>query len=298
MIGNVNRRQLLKDKAVSRPTLSASLGWFFSQSLSAAQVWEVLPPRLSSPWVYGVDGKWLKRLGVFLLHRNITTKENLYWSFHPSESYQALRLNLTNLIELLRNRENRPIAAISDWKGAIVNAVADGFGDIPHQRCLTHVTRTAKLLLPQRSPLEATLALREIALRLILIKKHEEISAWFKQLANWYSQYGCLLKARTKSIETKRKWWYTHGNLRRAWRLLTDNPEPFFQHLNYPLLSHSNNALEGTISQSVNKLINHRGMRLNQQVSFLNWYFTFTRVKNKQDLKKLWDYWKTVNNSV
>lgn len=283
---------------MSRPTLSASLGWFFSQPLSATQVWEVLPPRLSSPWVYGVDGKWLKRLGVFLLHRNITTKENLYWSFHPSESYQALRLNLTNLIELLGNRENRPIAAISDWKGAIVNAVADGFGDIPHQRCLTHVTRTAKLLLPRRSPLEATLALGKIARGLILIQKQTAIDSWFKLLVGWHDRYGHWLKHRTKNPQTKKGWWYTHGNLRRAWRLLTDNPEPFFQHLNYPLLSHSNNALEGTISQAINKLIDHRGMRLNQQISFLDWYFTFTRVKNRLDLMKLWDYWKTINNSA
>ena len=262
--------------------------------MSAAQVWKILPPTLdpASPWAYGVDGKWLRRQGVFLLHRNITTKENLYWSFHSSESYPALRLDSDKLIKLLESKGNLPSAAVSDWKGAIVSAVTATFGDIPHQRCLTHVTRTAKTLLPQRSPFQATLALREIAVGLILIKRHEEVSAWFKQLVAWYDRYGCLLKQRTKNPETKRGWWYTHGNLRGAWRLLTDNPEPFFKHLDHPLLPHSNNSLEGKISQAVNKLTDHRGMKLNQQVSFLNWHFTFTRVKNKQDLKKLWDFWK------
>lgn len=296
VVGNINRRQLMKDKAVSRPTLSVKFQVFFTQPLSPAEVWRVLPPKLSVPWVYGMDGKWLKRQGVFLLHRNITTRENLYWSFYSSESYLALRQDIAGLIGLLG--DNFPIAAISDWKGAVVGAITAAFGNIPHQRCLTHVTRTAKLLLPQRSPLEATLALREISKRLIEIKCQVEVDHWFKQLADWYNQYGYLLKERTKSLETKRKWWYTHGNLRRAWRLLTDDLEPFFKHLDCPLLPHSNNSLEGTISQATNKLVDHRGMELGQQVSFLNWYFTFTRVKNSSDLTKLWAYWKTVNNSV
>ncbi|MBU1323341.1 hypothetical protein KKE75_04770 [Patescibacteria group bacterium] len=296
--GKVNRSQLWQQNRQSRKSLSIIFQLFFSRPLSAAEVWEVLPPKLSTPWVYGVDGKWLKRLGVFMLHRNITTRENLYWSFNPSESYLALSLDLAKLIELLgggvkgESKESFPIAAISDWKGAIVSAITAAFGDIPHQRCLTHVTRTAKTLLPQRSPLEATLALEEIAARLIQIKSHEEIAVWFSQLADWHDQYDCLLKERTKNPETKRGWWYTHGNLRRTWRLLTDNPKPFFQYLDQLLLPHSNNSLEGTISQATNKLIDHRGMKLNQQVAFLNWYFTFTRVKNKQNLKKLWDYWK------
>jgi len=296
VVGKVNRKQLMEDKAVSRPTLSVTFRPFFFRPLSAIEVWQILPPRLSSPWVYGVDGKWLKRLGVFLLHRNVTIGENLYWSFQPSESYTALIMDMAKLVELLSG--NLPIAAVSDWKGAIVNAVTAGFGEIPHQRCLTHVDRTAKALLPQRSPFEATLELREIGEQLIKINSWPEVDIWLKQLAKWYDCYGLMLKERTKNPETKRGWWYTHGDLRRAWRLLTDYQKPFFEHLDCPILPRSNNSLEGTFSQAVNKLINHRGMEIDQQVSFLNWYFTFTRVKNRLDLFKLWAYWKTINNSV
>ena len=298
----MNRKQIQRDKGISRPTLSVRFRPFFSRPLSAEEVWAVLPPRLSHSWVYGVDGKWLKRLGVFLLHRNVTTGENLYWSFQPSESYLAVLMDLTKLVELLQNQLGEknilPIAAISDWKGTIVAAVTAVFGDIPHQRCLTHVTRTLKLLLPERTPLEATLALRDIALRLIGITTVEEVAVWFTQLARWDNRYGCLLRERTKntSHEVKRKWWYTHGNLRRAWRQLTKDPEPFFCHLSCLLLPHSNNSLEGTISQAGNKLIDHRGMKLNQQVAFFNWYFTFTRVKTNRDLRKLWACWRQRKN--
>lgn len=301
VIGNINRKQLQRDKEISRLTLSIKFKIFFDKPLFCNQVWEVLPPTgLSSSWVYGVDGKWLKRNGVFILHRNITTKENLYWSFHLSESYSSLFSDLSRLIELIDKKKDYPVGAVSDWKGAIVSGVASHWGDIPHQRCLTHVTRTLKVLLPKKSPFPSTLLLRQISLRLIHLRNQEEISLWFKDLACWYNHYGQKLKERTinENKNSKHKWWYTHGNLRRAWRLLTNDSETFFKHLDHKLIPHSNNSLEGTISQASNKLIDHRGMKPHQQISFLRWYFTFSRVKNKQDLKKLWAYWKTVNNSI
>ena len=292
VVGNVNRQQLLKDKNVCRLTLSVKFKLFFDSPLYCNEVWQALPPKLSDPWVYGIDGKWLKRSGVFILHRNITTKENLYWSFHLNETYLALQSDLTRLTELIGEEANYPQGAISDWKGAIVSSVVSYLGDIPHQRCLTHVTRALKTLLPKRSPFLSTLLLRDIALELIQLKSQKEVEVWFKSLADWHDYYGWRLKEKTVGDGTKKKWWYTHGNLRRAWRLMTSNPEPFFRYLANPLLPHSNNSLEGTISQSTNKLINHRGMKLKQQISFLRWYFTFSRVKNKDDLKKLWDCWK------
>lgn len=250
---------------------------------------------LTSPWVLGIDGKWLRRNGVLLIHRNITTGENLYWSFAPSESYLALYQDLEALIAL--PRFHLPLGAVSDWKGAIVSAVASYLGDIPHQRCLTHVERTAKSLLPKHSPFPATLALREIAQELIKVSNEFEEYIWQLGLNEWYIQYGFMLTERTSNPVTKHRWWYTHGNLRRAWRLLTQQQEPFFVHLKQPLIPSSNNSLEGTISQASNKLGNHRGMKTPQQISFLSWYLTFSRVKNKQELKRLWAGWKREKKS-
>lgn len=44
------------------------------------------------------------------------------------------------------------------------------FGPIPHQRCLAHIDRAAKRLLPLHSPFEATQALRRIASLLMLVE--------------------------------------------------------------------------------------------------------------------------------
>ena len=227
-----------------------------------------------------------------MIHRNVTLKENLYWSFHPSESYAALSYDLDHLSGLMT--DNSPLGAISDWKGAIVSGVSAYLGRIPHQRCLTHVVRQAERLLPQRSPFEATLRLRYIAKQLPKVTSEKDKQVWLALLIRWEKHYGYMLKEKTIGVGTKKKWWYTHGNLRRGWRLLTYNWDPFFIHLDKPMIPKSNNSLEGVISQASNKLSNHRGMKTNQQVSFLCWYFTFTRVKSKQNLKKLWDYWKTI----
>jgi len=102
-----------------------------------------------------------------------------------------------------------------------------------------------------------------------------------------------MLKEKTIGSQfIKKKWWYTHGNLRRAWRLLTHDQDPLFVFLTNPLVPKTNNSLEGVNSNLKQKLGDHRGMSTARQASFLSWYMAFTRVKTEMDLRKLWAYWK------
>lgn len=261
------------------------------------KLWSIFPPKLAlskTSWVYGTDGKYLHRNGVFIIHRDVTHAENLFWSFAKSESYLAYEADLKRLSGLIIDSGGTlPAGAISDWKGAIVAAVAMYFGSIPHQRCLTHVARMAKRLLPENSPFTPTRQLREIASGLVFISDDQQKADWMWSLKVWEEKYGFMLKEKTIGLKTKKKWWYTHGNLRRGFRLLTREQEPFFVYLTNQLIPHSNNSLEGVNSQLKQKLGEHRGMKTQQQVSFLNWNLTFKKVKNRQDLKKLWDTWKS-----
>lgn len=226
-----------------------------------------------------------------MVYRDITHHQNLFWSFHSSESYEAIHTDLQALTKLLGGCS--PSGVISDWKGSIVTGVANHFDHLPHQRCLIHVLREAKRLLPKRSSFDAVPVLREIAKNLLHVKTQKEAMAWKSRLIGWQMAYGHLLKEKSTNPETGKKWWYTHGDLRRAWRLLTDDWYPFFVYLDHPLIPKENNSIEGVNSQMKRFLGNHRGMKTLQQVSFLFWYLTFTRTKSKQDLKKLWDWWKT-----
>lgn len=294
----VNRKKIIWDTHVSRKTVSQTFKPFFDHPLTAEEVWKMSPPTIAKskePWIYGVDGKWLKRDGVILIHRDVTHKENLYWSFHPSESYGALQKDLTKLSKLIANSSgNYPMGAVSDWKLAIVTAVASHFGPIPHQRCLSHVLRLAKRLLPERSPIEATVELRNIALDLRIITDKEEKRIWQERIKRWEIQYGWLLKEKTPgTVATKKKWWYTHGGLRRGYHLLTYDQNPLFVYLDNHLIPKSNNSLEGINSQLNQRLGDHRGMKVSQRVSFVFWYLTFGyEANNLPKLRKLWAYWR------
>lgn len=297
--GKTNRESLTEQKEIDRKTLRVNFRAFFDLSLSSEIVWKLLPPKLlssESSWVYGTDGKWLHRAGVIMNHRDITNRENLWWSYHASESYEAYHQDLEPLSIYLGNGY-LPAGAISDWNGGGVAGVASHFDHIPHQRCLIHVLRTLKRLLPKNSLLLETRKLRLIAKDINNLDDETAVWNWQSKLIDWNNEYGELLSIKTKGIGTKKKWWYTHGNLRRAWRLLTKDQDHFFIYLNHPLVPKDNNSLEGVNSQLKQKLGNHRGMKHPQQVSFAFWYFTFSRVKNKSDLKKLWVGWKETYNS-
>lgn len=267
---------------------------FFDKSVSAVEAWRLLPPTLTTsqePWVLAIDGTWLHRNGVIMIYRDITHGENLFWSYHSGETYTAIQENLQALTEILG--DHQPSGVISDWKGSIVSGVGSNFDHLPHQRCLIHVLREAKRWLPKRSPFIFTRELRSIALSLIKIKTQKEVTEWKARLISWQRANGHLLKEKTYSqTESEPKWWHTHKDLRRGWRLLTDNWYPFFVHLDHPLIPKDNNSIEGVNSQAKRILGNHRGMKAPQQVSFLFWYLIFTRTKTKADLKKVWDWWK------
>jgi hypothetical protein len=291
----VNRTHILTVNDWSRPTLSAPFGQLLDHPLMASDVWEVLPPETTTTlqtWVYGCDGKWLGRAGVFFIHRNVTSKENLWWSFMGSETYEAIGRDCKALGGHLEH--HLPSGAISDWKGAIVSAVASYFGNIPHQRCLAHVVRAAKRLLPRNSPFSATKKLRWIAESITILETSRDPAVWKTLLIRWNKEYGFLLTEKTLApTGESRHWWYTHGNLRRAWRLLTYEQAPLFVFLINPLIPNTNNALEGVNSNLKQKLGDHRGMKVSRQAAFLCWYMAFTRSKSEKDVKQLWVYWKS-----
>ena len=80
----VNRKDYQGEEDLPK-TLSLKFKPFFDNPLTPEEVWKIVPPRITfdkKPWVYGVDGKWLRRSGIILIHRDLTHKENLFWSFH------------------------------------------------------------------------------------------------------------------------------------------------------------------------------------------------------------------------
>lgn len=287
VLNRLNKIAILEKEYISRTSLWRKFKPFFSYSPTPGDSNFLLTRNEKHLWVLGIDGKWLRRSGVVMIYRDVTNKINLYWSYQISESYEAVRSDFEKLN--LTIKDGLPSGVITDWKGALVSAVNIFLPSTPHQRCLTHVKRSLLRFLPLRSPILATQKLRIIAKVITDIKTHEEKYYWVNSVNYWISKYNQLLKEKTVGVDTKRRWWYTHGSLKRAVKLLTFDEKHLFAYLDYPFLPNTNNSLEGSNSQIKTKLSNHRGMKVHLQVIFVFWLLTFRRVKNRKDLKSLWD---------
>ena len=291
IVNKLNKEAILEEVLLSRTTLWRKFKPFFNYSSSSEDSLFLLVEaeimKDDFDWVMGIDGKWLHRQGAIMIYRNITKSTNLYWSWHPSESYDSIREDFVHLLPIIQ--PYMPVGVVSDWKGAIVASVNEFLPPIPHQRCLAHVQRQLLTFLPLRSPLVMTRQLREIAKDITNIYSQEEKIVWMLAVQNWTVTYQLFLQEKTKGINTKKKWWYTHGNLRRAVKLLTFDEAHLFAYLQNSLLPSTNNSLEGGNSQMKTKLSNHRGMKTPQQVIYIFWLLTFRRVKSKKNLKRLWD---------
>lgn len=229
------------------------------------------------------------RSPILIIHRDVTHKETLWWSVALSESRAALQEDLTALCVLLH--PTLPYGAVTDGKPGIAVLMKDCFHLQSVQRCVVHVTRELKILLPRHSPLPATQALRSIAVTLSTIATEADRTVFFLSLMVWEQQYGELLKHRTippPESGTHRRWWYTHGNIRRAWRLLNLDPATLFAFLDTPGIPATNNSLEG-----VNRHLQRRvGMGKGKQLSLMLWKLALSRVQTAVQKKQLWDLWK------
>lgn len=284
--GQANRKGLWTTSGSSRTTLWRKFSPFFQLVISLLEVNQIFPVRCQGQWTLGIDGMWLHRFGVVMIYRDVTHGVNLWWSWQKSESF----LNLVDDFHqvYLLTHQNPPSGVVSDWKGAIVALVEAFFPNVSHQRCLAHLLREGRKLLPKGSPFFFTLELRKIFQEIMFITDPADYFVWSQKLDRWITGYGDLLKVKSTNSETKSGWWYTHGNLRRAVGLLTKNQESLFVYLHHSFIPKTNNSLEGVNSQLKRKLGDHRGMPPQQQINFSFWALLFSRVKSRPDLKKLW----------
>lgn len=268
---------------------------FLTRPPSPELVLRVVPPTArcgtSVPWAYGLDGFWFHRDRIVLLQRDVTHKETVWWSLHLSESASSVFPAIEACGALVDH--HHLVGIVSDWKSALRTSVDAVFGNLPHQRCLTHVVRQAKRLLPKCSPFLATRRLRDLTSALHRIKTTDDRGIWYTAMTRWGYIYGDLLTDKTIAPNgSTRHWWYTHGNLRRAWRLLTHEHTALFQYLATPLLPATNNSLEGVNRSLAGKISIHRGLTTDLQVSLVFWSCAFSRTKTPEQVRRLWDTWK------
>ena len=268
---------------------------FLTRPPSPELLMRVAPPTATAhacvSWAYGVDGFWFHRDRIVLLQRDVTHKETLWWSLHLSESAASVFPAIAACGAVVCH--DRLLGVVSDWKSALRTSVSAVFGNIPHQRCVTHVVRTAKRLLPERSPFLATRRLRDLAHALHRIKNADDQHTWYTAMTRWGYLYGDMLTEKTIAPKgSAHRWWYTHGNLRRGWRLFTHEHTALFQYIAVSVLPATNNSLEGVNRSLAGKISIHRGLTIDLQVSLVFWSCAFSRVKTPEEIRRLWDMWR------
>jgi len=189
------------------------------------------------------------------------------------ENYFAYCLNLGQIVQL-----GYVIKGITSDKHGGLTAAIKSLSDVPHQHCLVHLQRSCQSLLTRSPQAEAGIQLLELVRLLNTINNHDEVNIWLKWFERLEKRHEVLIKERSYGINEqtgRNTWWYTHRNLRRAFRTIQNSKDNLFLYLDYPRLSKDINGLEAEFSHLKGRLNLHRGLKRERKINFVKWYFYF-----------------------
>jgi hypothetical protein len=126
------------------------------------------------------------------------------------------------------------------------------------------------------------------------VKTLPQAEYWEQRLRVWHQYYGSFIRERTYKSATepgRRRWWYTHRNLRSAYKQLDKllRDDQLFTHLetltDVPIPRTTNYVEGGINSQLRTKLKLHRGMSEEHQRRLVEWYL-YSRTEGAKPPRK------------
>jgi len=244
---------------------------------------EPLKPKGPKEVYLKIDGTYLKRWGCALVYKH--KKDVIFYNFVIRENYHNYCYDLARISE----SGYKICGVTSDKHGGLISSVKTLLPNIPHQHCLVHLQLSCQKLLTRNPKTETGVELLQIARHLNTITSHYEKNIWLKWLDRWEKRHTDFIKEKTYSKEEKTKtgkpvWWYTHKNLRQAFRTLKTSENNAFLYLDNPNLSKDTNGLEAEFTHLKTKLRIHCGLKRQRRANFVKWYFYF-RLMKKRGLK-------------
>ncbi len=204
---------------------------------------------------------WGRTYGVCVF-RAWPLAKNIWWHEVASELMAHYRYGRA----ILEEQGWELQAAVVDGKRGFLNV----FEGIPVQICQFHQMKQVTKYLTRRPKTEAGRELR--ALVLTLAKTDE--ATFTAALAAWHERWGDFINQRTvsESSSGKRKWYFTHKNVRSAYRSLKTNLPYLFTYQKYPELNIPNttNSLDGAFSALKKKLAVHHGLRRDRRYKVIS----------------------------
>lgn len=201
---------------------------------------------------------WGHSYGVCVF-RSPTLKKNLWWNEVGSERVGHYYYGR----KILEERGWTFTAAVVDGRRGLTRV----FSGIPVQICIFHQVKCVTKYVTRKPETLAGQELRLIALKL----KESSEQAFTKLLSDWYGRWKSFINEKTR-ISGCNRWFYTHKNVRSAYRSLETNLPYLFTHQKYPGLNIPNttNSLDGMFSQLKNKVAVHRGLRRDRRYKIIS----------------------------
>jgi len=198
----------------------------------------------------------------------------IFDSFTIRENYSSHLWGLIKIVELGYMIKGVTSDGVAGLKSAIKTFFDDKQNPIPHQRCLVHLQRDSRTLLTQKPETPAGVELLDIIKQINTIENHHEKDIWLKWFKRFEERNKETFNQRTyQEKEGKLIWWYTHKNLRRAYRTIKNSLSNLFLYLDYQSLPKDTNGLESEFSHLKRKLSLHRGLKRGRKINFVKWYF-------------------------
>lgn len=222
------------------------------------------------------DAKYFGRFGrtmVFKERRNI-----IFWYWTSRETY----LNYTHCFLTLERLGYRIKSVTSDKHGSCISVVKSMYPGIPHQHCLVHIQKRCQTLLTQKPETEAGVKLLELVKFLNRIKTHSERKAFFNWFERYSEEYKEIINQRTYNKDQivipgvkKKRWWYTHKNLRLAFNTVKSSLDNIFFYLDDSDIPKDTNGLEAEFTHLKQRVNDHRGLSRKRRENFVAWYWSF-----------------------
>lgn len=236
-----------------------------------ARILKTKPPLASyldipQPCWLMTDATHFKRWGCLFVTKALGISSPLAVSFYDRECFETA----TKHLALLKNLSVSGYT--TDGKKGLVLAHQQLFPQAGHQRCLVHIQMKVQTLLTTRPKLSGGKELLLLASKLTQAKSTQLAQTWWTNFCLWQERYQRVLNQRSYKGKS---WWYTHQNLRGAWKHILNAADSLFVFLAYPNSVSHTNHLEGLFGQRKPALVRHRGLSRTKVSNALYWTFYF-----------------------
>lgn len=262
--------ELAAQRGLTRRALSQQFKQYFAREAS----WR--PP--AQVRVLVLDGMYVHGRSLVTLIA-LTEQGQACWRFAPWESAQTWG----TLLSLLP----RPQVVVCDGQKGMLKEINARWPGVALQRCHFHIAKLARRHLTLHPKTEAGQEMQILIRALPRTKNLRAAQTWRRAYEAWEARYVSLLVERTYYDDgIRRRWWYTHRNLRGVRSLIRGALPHLFTHLRYQGTPNTTNHLEGGVHAQIAETLRlHRGLRIHQKKTLVS-VFLAERNRTKKATRK------------